>query len=118
MSGPGGRNEVGEGNKLDGAVGGDMPEEDKPNLADVAEGSDGVDVCRKLPEWRSVGPQSTRYDKGGGGAKGRSSSFPSVLCNTLWAGVASSFPEPVTMRQILASPPFFFFFLSSLVLWD
>ncbi len=79
---PEGRNEVGEGNILDGAVGGDIPEEDKPILADVTEGSDGVDGCRKLPEWtRSVGPRSTRYDKGGGGAKGRSSSFPSVFCN-------------------------------------
>ena len=78
---PAGRNEVGEGNILDGAVGGDMPEEDKPILADVTEGSDGVDVCRKLPEWRrSVGPRSTRYDKGGGGAKGRSSSFPTAFC--------------------------------------
>lgn len=115
MSGPEGRNEVGEGKILDGAVGGDMPEEDKPILADVTEGSDGVDVCRMLPEWRiSVGPRSTRYDKGGGGAKGRSSSFPTAFCNRSRVLAASLFPEPVTMRQILASPPFFFFVLPSL----
>ena len=72
---PEGRNEAGEGNMLDGAVGGDIPEVDSPYLGDATEGREGVD---RIPlETRSDGTRPTKYDRGGGGAKGRSSSWPS-----------------------------------------
>ena len=60
---------------LDGAVGGDIPEADSPYLGDTTEGREGVD---RIPlETRSDGTRPTKYDSGGGGAKGRSSSWPS-----------------------------------------
>lgn len=69
---PDGRNEAGEGNMLDGADGGDIPEFDSPYLGDATEGREGVD---RIPlETRSDGTRPTKYDRGGGGAKGRSSS--------------------------------------------
>jgi len=44
-SGPGGREEVGEGRRLDGAVGGDMPEEEENWLrGEDVEGREGVDM--------------------------------------------------------------------------
>jgi hypothetical protein len=43
MSTSGPREEAGEGKILDGAVGGDIPGEDKPSLGEVVEGNDGVD---------------------------------------------------------------------------
>ena len=41
---PDGRDEVGEGKRLDGAVGGDIPAEGGPSFGDVMEGSEGVEV--------------------------------------------------------------------------
>lgn len=43
MSTSGPREEAGEGKILDGAVGGDIPGDDKPSLGEVVEGNDGVD---------------------------------------------------------------------------
>lgn len=43
-SGPGGRDEAGEGKMLDGAVGGDIPGEYSPILGEVVDGSEGVEA--------------------------------------------------------------------------
>lgn len=42
-SAPNVRNETGEGNELEGAVGGDIPGDEDGNFGEAAEGNDGVE---------------------------------------------------------------------------
>ena len=94
---------------LDGAVGGDIPGEDNPSLGDVDEGSEGVDAWRPPSPVR---PRFTKYDNGGGGARGPSSSVRSYDWEGSLPLELCCFEEPVTMPQILANPFFFFFVFS------
>lgn len=63
---PYGRDDVGEGRILEGAVGGDVPGEDIPMVGEDV-GREGVDECL-IPLRRLF----TRKDSGGGGANGES----------------------------------------------
>jgi hypothetical protein len=62
-----GREEVGDGSRLEGAVGGEKPEEDRGKLGEADEGREGVETCRRA---LSPVPRLTKYDNGGGGARG------------------------------------------------
>lgn len=114
---PEGREEVGDGRRLVGAVEGDIPaDENPPFRGDVVEGNEGVDAWRPVPPRCSPGPRSTRYDNGGGGAKGESSSLRSKdrneLRGTAWVSSLCDDP-PLTSFQILAKPLRFFLGFSS-----
>ena len=50
----------------------------------------------------------TRYDRGGGGASGKSSSERSIGCISRPRSVSALVPLPVTIFQIFANPFFFF----------
>lgn len=65
-----GREEVGDGSKLEGAVGGDMPTEDRAKLGETDDGREGVETCRRPELAFSPVPRLTKYDNGGGGVKG------------------------------------------------
>ena len=65
-----GREEVGDGSRLEGAVGGEKPEEDRGKLGEADDGREGVETCRRAEPALSPVPRLTKYDKGGGGARG------------------------------------------------
>lgn len=92
--------EVGEGCKLDGAVGGDVANGERV-FGETMDGSDVVELWR-----RDEPPCDTRYERGGGGAKGVSSSVLSTerefalgLCC-----VSLLLEDPVTSFQIFLRP--------------
>ena len=60
---PDGGEEVGDGRRLDGAVGGDIPGEEKPLHGYDVERSDGVDAWRPPVLNGSPGPRSAPLDK-------------------------------------------------------
>ena len=65
-----GREEVGDGSRLDGAVGGENPAEDRGKLGEADDGREGVETCRRAEPPLSPVPRLTKYDRGGGGARG------------------------------------------------
>ena len=103
-SGPEGRGETGEGT-LEGGVPDGITGEKIWFLGEAVEGKEGVEACRVELRLRSPGPRSTRYDNGGGGGNGPSSSG---LVDRVRALKATSDLFQVMMRQILENPPFFF----------
>ena len=99
---------MGDGNVLDGGVGGDIPGKGPAILFDVIEGNDGVDEWRPFDINRSPLRRSTKYESGGGGARGRSSSSLSTERVTSRLSGKLLLAEPVTSRHIRISPFLFF----------
>jgi hypothetical protein len=99
---------MGDGKVLDGGVGGDIPSKGPIILFDVVEGKDGVDEWRPFDMNRSPLRRSTKYESGGGGARGKSSS--SLSTERVMSRVSDRLPltEPVTSRHIRLNPFFFF----------
>jgi hypothetical protein len=94
---------------LEGGVPFDNEGENPAFLGEVVEGRDGVEECRGELWFRSR-CRPTRYDKGGGGAKGPSSSFFNE--RDPFDSVVSDLFE-IMKRHILANPPLFFSNLGS-----
>ena len=78
-----GREETGEGRILDGAVPGDIEVDKVAFFGIIVEGSEGVEVCQGEFKLSSPGLRSTKYDNGGGGARGPySSTFADRNCRS------------------------------------